>query len=202
MTSDLVKKVEAILFYKSEPVSVRELAKLSDAAEPEIDRALEELKSLYADRGITLMQEGLPPARAGGAQAGDRYMFATAPSVADFIKKLVQEEYTKDLGKAGLETLAVVLYRGPVARTDIDHIRGVNSSFILRALVMRGLVERLPNERDSRSFLYRPSFDLLRHLGVANVKDLPEFESVKEAIDAVPKEEADETTTQEDLASE
>ena len=122
-------------------------------------------------------------------QEGERYILATAPDVSDFMKKIVQEEYTKDLGKAGLETLAVVLYRGPVTRAEIDHIRGVNSSFIVRSLLVRGLVERLPNERDSRSFLYRASFDLLRHLGVANVSDLPEYESVKQEIESLPKDE-------------
>lgn len=180
MNQELKNKIEAVLFYKGEPVSVPELAKLCDTAEPEIERALGELKNDYGDRGITLME------------VGDQYMLATAPGVSDFIKKIVQEEYTKDLGKAGLETLAVVLYRGPVTRADIDHIRGVNSSFILRALLIRGLIERVPNERDSRSFLYRASFDALRHLGVASVKDLPEFESVAAAVEEVQSDQGDE----------
>ncbi|MBI2099909.1 MAG: SMC-Scp complex subunit ScpB, partial [Candidatus Vogelbacteria bacterium] len=71
--------------------------------------------------------------------------------------------------------LTIVLYKGPLTRAEIDYIRGVNSSFILRHLSIRGLVERIPNPKDARSFLYRPTFDLFQHLGLSKIEELPEY---------------------------
>lgn len=179
MTNELKNKIEALLFYHAEPMELKELAKLTGASTREIETVIEELTSDYKDRGVTLMKEG------------DRYMFATAASVGEFLKKIIQEENTRDLGKAGLETLAVILYRGPVTRSEVDHIRGVNSSFIVRNLLIRGLIERVPNPKDSRSFLYRSSFELLQHLGVSQVSDLPGYETLTKELEAVPQEETE-----------
>jgi segregation and condensation protein B len=85
---------------------------------------------------------------------------------------------------AGLETLSIVLYLGPVSRSEIDYIRGVNSNFILRNLLMRGLVERIEHETDKRSLKYRPTFELLSFLGIGSVEELPEYETTRAEIEA------------------
>ena len=77
---------------------------------------------------------------------------------------------SSEIGKAGLETLAIVLYNGPVSRREIDYIRGVNSSFILRNLCVRGLVEREADSKDQKIFKYRSSLNLLAHLGIKRLK--------------------------------
>ena len=111
-------------------------------------------------------------------------MLATSPQFSEFFRDLAREEQTKDLGKAGLETLAIVLYQGPVSKNKIEYIRGVNSSFVLRTLLIRGLIERVPNPEDQRSYLYRPTFDALAHVGVTKVEDLPDYEALVKQIEA------------------
>ena len=109
------------------------------------------------------------------------------------IEELCKEELSRDLGKAGLETLSIVLYRGPITRSGIDYIRGVNSTFILRNLLIRGLVEKIPNPNDQRSFLYRATFDLLSHLGIPRVEDLPEYGNTNESIEKFIEEFSNES---------
>ena len=122
---------------------------------------------------------------------------ATMPEVSSLIERLLREEREKELGKASLETLAILLYQGPVTRSVIDHIRGVNGTFILRNLQIRGLVERVPHPEDQRSFLYRPTADLLRHLGVSKIEDLPDYHQVIQeltqlSLESMVQERADE----------
>ena len=94
----------------------------------------------------------------------------------------------RDLGKAGSETLAVVLYRGPVSRADIDYIRGVNCAFILRNLQVRGLVQRISNPKNARSFLYEATPDLLKHLGVTEITSLPDYQAMRDELEKFESE--------------
>jgi segregation and condensation protein B len=112
-------------------------------------------------------------------------MLGTAPEASALIEQLTREELSKDLGKAGLETLSIIVYKSPITRADLDYIRGVNSSFILRNLQIRGLVEKITNPADARSFLYRPTFELLQHLGVTRVEDLPEYGTLVDQLTAL-----------------
>jgi segregation and condensation protein B len=162
----LEAQIEAILFWKAEPVSRKFLAEALGRPEEEILSALQNLERQLAERGVILMWKD------------EEVLLGTKPEAGELIERLTKEELGKELGKAALETLAIVLYQAPVTRARIDYIRGVNSSFILRHLQIRGLVERIPNPADARGFLYRPTFDLLQHLGAAKVEDLPEFEAL------------------------
>jgi segregation and condensation protein B len=167
---DNVRKIEAVLFFKGEPVDIPTLSKLLGKPEPEIHEALAKLEQDLATRGIRLMR------------ANGEVQLVTSPDVSELIEQVRKEELSRDIGKAGAETLAIVLYRGPISRSQIDYIRGVNSTFILRNLMIRGLVERVNNPDDQRSFLYKPTFELLSHLGVTKIEDLPEYELVQEEI--------------------
>ncbi len=162
--------IEAILFFKNEPVTMADLVSLTGQKEPAVREGITTLRAALTGRGLTLIEEG------------EAVMLGTNKEATALIEKIRKEELSRDLGKAGLETLTIVLYQGPLSRADIDYIRGVNSSFILRALLIRGLVERVANPTDSRGFLYQPSFDLLAHLGVSRREDLPEFASVREQL--------------------
>jgi segregation and condensation protein B len=122
-------------------------------------------------------------------------MLVTRQEAAPLIEGLVKEELSRDLGKAGLETLSTVLYKGPISRRDIDYIRGVNSQFILRNLLVRGLIEKITDAKDERRFLYRPTFELLQSLGVSSVSDLPEYAKVQEELTALAKKEEQEEIT-------
>ncbi len=175
---NLTAQIEAILFWKAEPVTVAELARYLSRGEAEITQALETLAIQLSDRGIILVRNN------------DAVMLGTSPAAGELVERLTKEELSRDIGKAGLETLTVVLYRGPVTRAEIDYIRGVNSSFILRNLLVRGLVDKLPNPADARSFLYRPTFELLSWLGVKEISELPDYRQVVDELTAVIKSSA------------
>jgi segregation and condensation protein B len=123
----LSAQLEAILFWKAEPVSIKKLADLLKVGPESIKEGLKELGDKLQGRGLTLVQ------------TDDEVMLGTAKELSSLIEQLTKEELTRDLGKAGLETLSIVLYQGPISRADIDYIRGVNSQFILRNLLIRGL---------------------------------------------------------------
>lgn len=159
--------IEALLFWRAEPIELAQLAKLTNKSEAEIAAAIEELDRQLAERGVQLMRKD------------KAVMLGAHPAAGETINRLAKEELSRDLGRAGLETLTIILYRGPIARAEIDYLRGVNSTFILRHLMVRGLVERIPNPEDGRAFLYRTTFDLLQHLGIKRVEDLPDYATLK-----------------------
>lgn len=166
----LTKHLEAILFWKGEPQSIKELAKALNSNEKDIGDSLNELEQLLQGRGIILMRNN------------DEVMLGTSPDASELIEAITKDELSRDLGKAALETLAIILYKGPVKRSEVDYIRGVNSTFIIRNLLIRGLIEKKQAPDDQRASLYSTSFDLLSHLGISNVKELPEFDQVQEEI--------------------
>ena len=120
---------------------------------------------------------------------------ATAPEMKDIIEQIAKDEMSREIGRAGLETLAIILYNGPLSRREINYIRGVNSTFILRNLCIRGLVEREEDPKDQRTYRYKGSLELLAHLGVKKFEELPEFETFKnkmaETINAETKNDAE-----------
>lgn len=163
----LDSQIEAILFWKGEPQSIKKLAANLGKKEEEIRAGLEVLKEKIKERGVELVFKD------------DEVMLGTAAKLSHIIERLTKEELVRDLGKAGLETISIIAYKGPISRAEIDYIRGVQSNFILRNLQIRGLVEKIADEKDQRRFLYRATFDLLSFLGVAKIEDLPEYEKVK-----------------------
>ena len=167
---DLDKKIEAILFWKGEPMKLKKLADMFDVSVHDIQFGINTLKEGLQNRGVALIEKE------------DEVMLATAPEFGEIIENLTKEELSKDLGKASLETLSIVLYQGPIKRSEIDYIRGVNSQFILRNLLVRGLIDKITDPKDARTFVYKPSFELLAHLGVKNIEELPEYEAVRKDI--------------------
>jgi segregation and condensation protein B len=172
---NLENKIESILFFKNEPLSVRELAKILSAEEEQVRSAISSLQEFYKDRGLVLVT------------AGEEVSFGTHPEASELIEGMQKEELSRELGRAGLETLAVVLYKGPVSRRDIDYIRGVNSGYTLRNLLVRGLVERV--EEGGRGYSYKPTLKLLHHLGITKIEDLPEYGIALEKIGEFKKTE-------------
>lgn len=172
-------QIEAILFWKGEPQSIKKLAVSLGKKEEEIMAGLEVLKEKIKDRGVELVFKD------------DEVMLGTSSKLAPIIERLTKEELVRDLGKAGLETISIIAYKGPISRAEIDYIRGVQSNFILRNLQIRGLVEKVTDEKDQRRFLYRPTFDLLAFLGVSKIEDLPEYEKVKAEFEQATVEKSD-----------
>ena len=164
------QKIESILFYKNEPVSLRDLSVWLEVSEDEVKAGLEALQEALRGRGIVLLENR------------GEYSLATSPDSSSLIEQMVKEELSKDLSGASLETLAVVLYKSPVTRKEIEYIRGVNVSFSLRNLLLRGLIEKIPSKLDERIFLYTPTSDALKYLGVTSVTELPGYTEVTKEI--------------------
>ena len=166
----LEQKLEAVLFYKGEPETKDRLAKLLGVSETEFEEVVGRLTRSLETRGIRLLK------------IDNQLELVTAPETSEVVTSMKKDELVRDLGKAGSETLAIVLYRGPVSRADIDYIRGVNSAFILRNLQVRGLVKRIQNPSNARAYLYQATPELLKHLGIATVEELSNYEETLEQL--------------------
>lgn len=175
----LESQIEAVLFYLAEPVSLKDLAKILKTETPEIELALSQLKLNLTGRGLGLLE------------LNNEYALTTASAAAPLIEELIKEDLNRDLGKASLETLAIILYQGPISRTRIDYIRGVNSGYILRHLLTRGLIAKSDTQKGERSTVYEPTADLLAHLGLSNLNDLPDKEEILAKIATFEEELAE-----------
>ena len=168
--SQLAKQIEATLFYLAEPVHISALCKTLDIKKEDVVFALDELSKIYEDRGLALIQYN------------DAVSFITSPEMSETVQKVAKEEYEGDLGRASLETLAIVAYKGPVSRKEIDYVRGVNSQYSLRLLLLRGLIERKSKALDERVSLYTITLDAMLYLGLKNMNELPEYDNIKKQL--------------------
>ncbi len=165
--SATAQQLESLLFALGRPLTRRELIEKLQASAEDVDTAISELTKNTGERGIVCVDDGRTVelrVSAGGAEV---------------VERIRKEELSRDIGRAGLETLSAILYRGPLTRSEIDFIRGVNSSQMLRTLMVRGLVRRVTNPKDERSFLYEPTTELLSQLGVSHIDELPDFANVR-----------------------
>jgi len=169
--NSLEKQIEAVLFWKGEPISIKKLSQIFTKTEEEITIALKTLEENLSSRGIVLMYKD------------DEVTLGTSKETSEIIEKLTKDELMRDLGKAGLETLSIIIYQGPISRAEIDYIRGVQSNFILRNLMIRGLVEKVPNPKDQRSFLYKPTFEMLSFMGISKIEDMPSYTEARSEIE-------------------
>lgn len=174
---ELTNNIEAVLFLKGEPVSIDELAKILNATQEEVEQGALELEKNLSTRGIRLVRKE------------SDLMLATAPETSKYTNELIKREFNTDLSRSSLEVLAIVVYKGPVKRSDVDYIRGVNSSYTLRNLIIRGLVERVTDPKDSRSFIYKPSMQLMQYLGIGKLEDLPDFGAFNKKMEDFIKEQ-------------
>lgn len=174
---NLKSAIESLLFLQGEPVAIRRLAKATGATPQEISAALDKLQEEYRERGIQLIRNG------------DEWQFASHPDNKEIVEKFVATEHAEELSRAALEVLTIIAYKGPTSRARIEYIRGVNSSFTLRNLLIRGLIERAENPHDRRSYLYRISADFLKYIGITCVGDLPHYDEFSEK-DIEPPDDA------------
>lgn len=166
--------IEAILFWKGEPVSKKELSRILKTDIKDIEEGITALRNRL-HFGITLLEKD------------EEVCLSTESEAGSIIQELTKEELSRELTKPQLETLSIILYKGPVKRSEIDYIRGVNSQFILRHLEMRGLIEKVQSENDLRAYEYKPTFELLSFLGISNISELPEFDVLREKIEEFEK---------------
>lgn len=168
---DLQNKIEAVLFLESKPVTLKKLAKASGTSVVEVEEAVKTLQAEYEEHeaGVTVLREG------------SNVQLMTAPTQAEFVKEYLATEDTGEVTRPALETLTIIAYRGPVAKSELELIRGINCSLILRNLQIRGLVEEV-GETDAGSPLYRVTLEFLRFLGVNKVSELPDYEELNKNV--------------------
>lgn len=165
----LIATLEAILFISGEPLALSRIAKVLNVSEDVAEQTLSALAERYekdTTSGLIIIKN-------------DREArIATKPKQATAIEDLTKSTLQEHLSKAALEVLAIIAYRTPITRTEIDAIRGVNCSFTLRNLLLRGLIEREGNPEDARGYRYRPSFRFLETLGIRTAHELPDFKTL------------------------
>lgn len=162
--------IEALLFYKAAPQKKSSLAKLLEADGEEFAGALTTLRERLTKGALRLIE------------TDNELELVTAPEVAPMIESLRRDELSADIGKAGAETLAIILYKGHASRAEIDNIRGVNSAYILRTLMARGLIERSAGARGG-GHRFAPTTNLLAHLGVTHRHELTDFSAIMNKLD-------------------
>ncbi len=168
---EIINKIEAILFYTAEPVSMSFLVKTLEVKKETVLEALKNLSESLLSRGTRLLQNE------------NEVSLVTAPEHSSLIEKIIKEERERDLGRAGIETLSIIAYKGPVTKKEIEYIRGVNSQYALRNLLLRGLVERKTSQSDERMIVYNITTDTVRFLGLKSINELPEYDDVRKQLE-------------------
>lgn len=107
----------------------------------------------------------------------DKYQMATSGGSSEVIAKFVKGELTGELTRPSLEALTIIAYRGPISKAELELIRGVNCSLILRNLLMRGLIEA-KEDKVKAVTLYNITMDFLKFLGLSQVDDLPDYQKL------------------------
>lgn len=161
----IASKVESILFVAARPLSVKKLMELCDATKDEVGAAVNALQEKYraAESGLRILRQG------------DEVQMGTSPEASATVQQFLKDETTGELTKPALETLTIVAYRGPISKSELEQIRGVNCSLILRNLMMRGLVEAAGEQGQQ----YSVSLDFIRFLGISNIDELPDYERLR-----------------------
>ena len=197
--NELSREIEVLLFAYGEAMTPEKISKvLSEVNNRKVivddvagARRVLDARLSREESGLSLMQSS------EGVQLG------TKPFGKEIIQHLTKAELNENLTPAAVETLSIIAYIGPVPRSTIDYIRGVNSSFILRTLLIRGLIDREPDPLRAQSYCYSASLQFLKHIGLSKTGELPEYEAFKEAVKAMQaqsaKTEATEQKTHEQI---
>ncbi len=175
--NDISSFIEAILFTSGEPLKKEYLKKILEISRDDVDKALVKLQDSLKGRGIALVE------------TEQDVTLRAMPSAAPYITAMRKDELSRDIGKAGIETLAIILYRNGACRSDIDWIRGVNSSATIRSLTIRGLIKRSTDANNKRRIYYSPTIDALAYLGVTRLEELPQYSELTQILSNIEKEE-------------
>ena len=165
--SERVGIVEAILFVTGNAVEKREICRAMEISEPELDETLDALESGYdfERRGLRLLRFGA------------HVQLATRPDYAPYVEKLLQPVQKQSLSQAVMETLAVIAYKQPVTKTEIEQIRGVMCDYSVQSLVSKGLIEEVGRKETlGRPILYGTTDAFLRHFCLSSLSELPEID--------------------------
>ena len=165
----LKSQIESLLFIAAKPLSVKELAGITGVEIKDIETAGDELEAAYKEsgNGVQIIKND------------NKYQMVSSPENAKIIQEFIKDETTGELSRPSLEALTIIAYRGPISKMDLDRIRGVNCSLIVRNLLLRGLVEG-KFEKTKNETYYKVTFDFIRFLGVNDITELPDYKKLHE----------------------
>ncbi len=175
---DNVAILESLLFIYGREISFAKIAELLSLSDDEVIDVVKSLQKEYESRnncGLRVLIQN------------EELQMVTHPDSANVIEQITKKELEGPLTPVAMEVLAIIAYRGPINKIDIEAIRGVNCSFTLRNLKRRGLIEQSKNENNKRLQKYQTTIDFLRVLGVKSVSDLPEYTELSsdKRVDAI-----------------
>lgn len=154
--------VEAILFVAGEPVALGDLARALELGELETMAAVEALERDLEGRGIALKRYG------------DHVRLETRAVYAPYVERLLQPVQRQSLSQAALETLAVIAYRQPATRGEVEQVRGVKCDYSIQSLLSKGLIREVGRkEALGRPILYGTTDRFLEHFGLSDLRELP-----------------------------
>jgi len=167
----LTTTIESILFAAAKPLTLKQIQQYFDLTEEVVVEALEDIAKRYnrETSGIHLLeQEG-------------KVQFVSNSDAAEDVRGFLKKDATSPLTKPSLETLTVIVYKGPITRPELEQIRGVNCGIILRNLLIRGFIEE-NQDAERLQAVYTVSMDFMRKLGVTHLEELPEFKELREQL--------------------
>jgi len=179
---NIKSQIESILFISNKPLSLKQLADLVGSNKAEVETVIQALKEEYNknNKGIKIVDhEG-------------KIQMTTAKENSELVENFLKQELTGEMTRPQLETLTIIAYRGPILKAELEQIRGVNCSLILRNLMIRGLVEAALDKKTGTT-VYNVTHDFIRHLGLTNIEELPEYErlSSNEVIESILSKDED-----------
>jgi len=167
MEQNTLSVLESLLLAIGKPISFKELVSLLSIKDKELEELVKDLKEKYnqPDSGIKV------------AINNKKIQLTTNAGNADILRQYFKEEVTGELTKPSLEALTIIAYRQPITKEELEQIRGVNCSLILRNLLIRGLIESQETKADLVP-TYAVTIDFLRHLGINSVEELPDYQKL------------------------
>lgn len=164
----LKSQLESLLFVAIKPLALKELANLTNTKTKDVEEALEVLGTEYKNNasGLSLIENNR------------QYQLTTTAVNAPLVQEFLKDETSGELSQPSLEALTIIAYRGPIGKLELEKIRGVNCSLIIRNLLLRGLIEE-KYEKERGENYYTVTHDFIRFLGLNSVNDLPEYEKLR-----------------------
>lgn len=163
----LKTKIESILFVAVKPLSLRELSNILSLKSLEIEEAMKELMSDYNNegRGINIIQNG------------KQYQMLSDPNNAEIVQAFLKDETSGELSQPSLETLSIIAYRAPISKLELERIRGINCSLIIRNLLLRGLItDKFDRQKDEH--YYSITNEFIRFLGINDIRELKDYDKL------------------------
>lgn len=166
--NDLSAIIEALLFASAQPMNAKRLADITKSGKEDVKRAFGDLAGRLETSGSGIML----------VVHGEEAELVTRPEMSEVVRGVLKAETQGELSRPSMEALAILAYRGPMTRPELEQIRGVQSALILRNLMLRGLVE-MKEEMNIGQPMYAVTLDFYKHLGMGKADELPDYEALR-----------------------